>query len=339
MVKRIITDSQKAVASRHETRTREATRVLIFGITGFSGRHLCNFLKGLSGFEIFGTYWQHPPAEKDSGCYAGVELMQADINSSLDVEGVIERVKPGFIFHFASYVTVAKAFVDASRIFQTNVVGTAVLLEAVKKLSPASKIMLPGSSEEYGPVAAEKLPIRESYPLIPVNPYGLSKKFEEEIGLYYFKIFGLQIYFTRTFHYTGPGQPGSFVCSSFAKQIANLKGINKHKIKVGNLKAGRDFTDIRDVVSAYWKIVRQGEPGCVYNVCSGNSVPIEWILNRLIGLSGRKVMVEVDPSKFRRLDIPEVVGDNRRIRNLGWQPKYTLSESLQNLLKGWQDAT
>ncbi|MFH1903528.1 MAG: GDP-mannose 4,6-dehydratase [Candidatus Omnitrophota bacterium] len=319
-------------------RNKKETRVLIVGITGFSGRHLCELLKNSSGLKIFGTYLHHPPDKKDTVCFSGIEMMKVDINHSPDVERVIERTSPDLIFHFASYVTVAKAFVDSLRIFETNVVGTVVLLEAVRKISPASKILLPGSSEEYGPVTGEKLPIRESYPLRPVNAYGLSKKFEEEVGFYYFKTFGLHIYFTRTFHYTGPGQPDSFVCSSFARQIAGLKGGNQHKIKVGNLKARRDFTDIRDVVSAYWKIIRQGKPGCVYNVCSGSLVSIEEIIGRLIGFSGGKITVEIDPAKFRRLDIPEVVGSNRRLRGLGWQPKYALSVSLYDLLKGWQDA-
>ena len=331
--------NRKTVLSWQGNLDKKKTRVLIVGINGFSGRHLCDLLQNLSHLRIFGTYLHRPPDKKNTVCLSGIEMIKADVNQPSDVERVIERTMPDFIFHFASYVTVAKAFVDSLRLFETNVVGTAVLLEAVRKISPASKILLPGSSEEYGPVAGEKLPIRESYSLQPVNAYGLSKKFEEEVGFYYFKTFGMHIYFTRTFHYTGPGQPDNFVCSSFARQIAGLKGGKQREITVGNLKARRDFTDIRDVVSAYWKIIRQGKPGYAYNVCSGSSVSIEEIINRLIDLSGGEVRVKIDPDKFRRLDIPEVVGSNRRLKSLGWKPKHTLSGSLCELLKGWQDAT
>lgn len=216
-------------------------------------------------------------------------------------------------------------------------IGTANLLEAVKKIVPNAKILIPGSAEEYGKVSEDKMPIKRDYPLNPINPYGISKKVQEEIGLYYFQTYGLNIYFTRTFHYTGPGQPLGFVCSDLAKQVADAENGKIKSIKVGNLKAKRDFTDIRDIVAAYWKVINKGQVGEVYNVCSGKSVSIKEILNKLIKLSKKDLSVEVDTNKLRPSDVPDFIGDNTKLKNVGWRPKYSISDSLNALLEGWRD--
>ena len=253
------------------------------------------------------------------------------------MERVLNEFQPNMIFHFASYVSVFSSFKNPLPTFQTNIIGTTNLLEAVKKIVPDSKILIPGSAEEYGKVPEKKMPIKENYPLNPVNPYAISKKVQEDIGFYYFKACGLNIYFTRTFHYTGPRQPLGFVCSDLAKQVVDVESNRIKSIKVGNLEAKRDFTDIRDVVDAYWKIMNKGEVGEIYNVCSGKSISIQEILNKLIKFSGKNILVEIDKNRLRPSDVPNFVGDNKKLKRIGWIPEYTIDDSLKVLLEGWRD--
>jgi GDP-4-dehydro-6-deoxy-D-mannose reductase len=198
--------------------------------------------------------------------------------------------------------------------------------------------MVPGSAEAYGRIDPKDMPITESQPLRARNPYGLSKASQEMIAQYYQETFGMNIFLTRSFHYTGPGQPTGFVCSDFAKQIAEIeRGMKDPVISVGNLKAKRDFLDIRDVVRAYWVIVEEGRPGVVYNVCSGRSVAIEEVLDTLVGMSHARISVSVDPARLRPVDVPDFVGDNSRlVRETSWRQRIALADSLRDVLEFWR---
>ena len=307
-------------------------KVLILGITGFAGRAALNMLASQGLEDISGTY-RHSTANRGISKLNGEpSLYECDINDAVSIENVLNEIKPDVIVHFCSYVAVFSSLKNPTSTLQTNVIGTINLLEAVKKVVPLAKVLLPGSAEQYGFVSDEKMPIKESYPLNPVNPYAISKKHQEEIGLYYFKQFGLNLYFTRTFHCTGPYQPIGFVCSDIAKQIISVeKGISS-SIKIGNLEAKRDFTDIRDVVEAYWQILNEGAPGEIYNVCVGKSISIQNILDKLIIFSGRNIPTIVDQSKLRKSDVPDFIGYNRKLKNIGWTPKFTIEQSLEDLL-------
>jgi GDP-4-dehydro-6-deoxy-D-mannose reductase len=307
-------------------------KVLILGITGFAGRAALNMLASQGLEDISGTY-RHSTANRGISKLNGEpSLYECDINDAVSIENVLNEIKPDVIFHFCSYVSVFSSLKNPTSTLQTNVIGTINLLEAVKKVVPLAKVLLPGSAEQYGFVSDEKMPIKESYPLNPVNPYAISKKHQEEIGLYYFKQFGLNLYFTRTFHCTGPYQPIGFVCSDIAKQIIRVeKGISS-SIKIGNLEAKRDFTDIRDVVEAYWQIINEGAPGEIYNVCVGKSISIQNILDKLIIISGRNIPTIVDQSKLRKSDVPDFIGYNSKLKNIGWAPKFTIEQSLEDLL-------
>jgi len=312
-------------------------KVLIIGITGFAGTNLYQLLCQQEDISIFGSFRHSTKNRNIADYFNKATLLECDINDVYSVEKVLNEVQPDIIFHFASYVSVFSSFKNPLPTLQTNIIGTANLLEAVKKIIPNAKILIPGSAEEYGKVPEGKLPIREDYPLNPLNPYAISKKTQEEIGLYYFKTYRLNIYFTRTFHYTGPGQPLGFVCSDLAKQVVDAGNGKIKSIKAGNLEAKRDFTDIRDVVNAYWKIINNGKAGEVYNVCSGRSISIQEILNKLIKLSEKNVSVEIDENKLRPSDVPDFVGDNTKLKNIGWNPKYSTDDSLNALLDGWRD--
>jgi len=312
-------------------------KVLIIGITGFAGTFMYHLLTSLKNIHLYGTFRHSTKNRNIVNNFSKASLLECDVNDVYSVEKVLSEVMPVVIFHFASYVSVYNSFRNPLPTFQTNMIGTANLLEGVKKIVSKARILIPGSAEEYGKVPKDKMPIKEDYPLNPVNPYAISKKVQEEIGLYYFKTFGLNIYFTRTFHYTGPGQPLGFVCSDIAKQVVDVLIGKMRSIVVGNLKAKRDFTDIRDVVNAYWKIINSGKAGEVYNICSGKSIKIQEIVDKLIKFSGRNIPIEIDKNKFRPSDVPYFVGDNMKLKSLGWAPKYTIDNSLSELLEWWRN--
>jgi len=311
-------------------------KVLILGITGFAGSTMYRFMTQVSGNRLYGTF-RHSTRNRDIAeefCHA--TLLECDINDVYSIEKVLSIVKPDIIFHFASYVSVFSSFNNPLPTLKTNIIGTTNLLEGIRKIIPQAKILMPGSAEEYGAVSMEKMPILENCPLNPSNPYAISKKVQEEIGFYYFKQIGLNIYFTRTFHYTGPLQPLGFVCSDFTRQVIDIENGNKTSIKVGNLEARRDFTDIRDVVNAYWKIINKGMAGEVYNVCSGKSIKIQEILNKLIILSRKDILIEIDKKKLRPSDVPDFVGSNIKLKKIGWEPQYSIDSSLLDLLNWWR---
>jgi GDP-4-dehydro-6-deoxy-D-mannose reductase len=307
-------------------------KVLILGITGFAGRAALNMFSSQGLKDISGTY-RHSTANRGISKLNGEpSLYECDINEAVSIENVLNEIKPDIIFHFCSYVSVFSSLKNPTSTYQTNVIGTINLLEAVKKVVPLAKVLLPGSAEQYGFVSEKKMPIKETYSLNPANPYAVSKKHQEEIGLYYYKQFGLNLYFTRTFHCTGPYQPIGFVCSDIAKQIVGVERDVSSSIKIGNLDAKRDFTDIRDVVAAYWQIINDGVPGQIYNVCVGKSISIQNILDKLIGFSGKNIQTTIDQSKLRKSDVPDFIGCNTKLKKIGWTPKYTIEQSLEDLL-------
>lgn len=311
-------------------------RVLIIGITGFAGTSMYHLLTHAGEINLYGTYRHSTKNRNITDNFNRATLLECDVNDVYSIEKVLSEIRPDILFHFASYVSVYASFKNPLPTFQTNIIGTANLLEAIKKIIPEARVLIPGSAEEYGKVSKDKMPVSEDYPLNPINPYGISKKVQEEMGLYYFNTYGLNIYFTRTFHYTGAGQPLGFVCSDFAKQIVDIECGKIDGLKVGNLEAKRDFIDIRDVVNAYWKIINKGKVGEVYNVCSGKSITIREILDRLIKLSKKDILVEMDINKFRPSDVPDFVGDNTKLKGIGWVPGYTIDDSLIELLEWWR---
>ena len=310
-------------------------KVLIIGITGFAGRHLYNQLIKGKIYDIYGTYYKNA---NDADSYTDAKLFRCDINEADSIETVLEQCKPEWIFHFGAHVTVQNSFNNPTSIFQTNVMGTVNVLESIRKINPKCKILITGSAEEYGKVLQEKMPIKETYSLNPVSPYGLSKKMQEELGLLYHKTYGLNIILSRTFHYSGPYQPLGFVFPDFAKQIVDIKNGRQDHIKVGNLSAKRDFTDIRDVVSAYVALMENGKVGEVYNVCSGRSVAIRKILDMMISYSESDIEVVVDKTKLRPLDIPDFVGDNNKLKkDTGWTQQLSLENTAKDVLGFWTE--
>jgi GDP-4-dehydro-6-deoxy-D-mannose reductase len=240
------------------------------------------------------------------------------------------------IVHLAAQTYVPAARKDPWPTFEINIRGTINVLESMKALNlRQSRVLIVGSSEAYGFVRADDLPLDENQPFNPgANPYSVSKIAQDMLGLQYFQSDGLTVLRARPFNHIGPGQQPIFVAPNFATQIAEIEaGLKPPVLRVGNLAAERDFSDVRDVVRAYHLILTRGEPGAVYNICSGRALSIQRLVDILIGYARRDITVEVDPERVRPVDVPRVVGDFSALQQAtGWQPAYTIEDTLRDVL-------
>ena len=312
-------------------------RSLITGLTGFVGSHLAEHLLE-QGSEVFGTArWRSDTSNIDH-LEGRIELVECDIRDGASVKKVIFDVRPEEIYHLAAQSFVPTSWRAPSETLETNIIGQVHLLEAVRELGAKPRIHIAGSSEEYGMVYQDELPITENNPLRPLSPYGVSKVGQDLLGYQYFMTYGLPIIRTRAFNHTGPRRGAVFVTSNFAKQITDIeKGRQEPVIRVGNLDARRDFSDVRDIVRGYVLALRQGEPGEVYNLCSGRSRTIREVLETLLGLSTVKARIEHDPARIRPSDVPVLQGDYGKLRaRTGWQPLIPFERTAGDLLEYWR---
>jgi GDP-4-dehydro-6-deoxy-D-mannose reductase len=284
------------------------------------------------GVEVLGL-GLHPPREPEPW-----EACSYEVCDVLDRERVFSLVRefgPRYVFHLAAQSSVRRSWENPWLTYRVALQGQANVFDAVLEAGLDPVIHVACSAEEYGMVAEEELPISEGRPLRPANPYALSKVIQEQHALFSHRVHGTRVVITRAFNIIGPGQTREFVASDFAHQIAEIEaGLREPLIRVGNLEARRDFSDVRDLVEAFWMLVNRGQPGEVYNVCSGEDHPVREILDLLVSMSRVPVRVEVDPGKLRKADIPALRGDNRKLRELtGWEPSISLERTLRDLLE------
>ena len=314
-------------------------RVLITGITGFAGSHLAELCLSKTDVELYGMIRWRSRMENIEHIQDRIRLLECDLRDASSTRDVIEEVKPGLIFHLAAQSFVPTSWKAPSESLQTNIIGQLNIFEAVKKLGLDCRIQIACSSEEYGMVYPDEVPIRESNPLRPLSPYGVSKVGQDMLGYQYFMSYGMKIVRTRGFNHTGPRRAPVFVCSDFARQIIDIeKGLKPPVMEVGNLDAKRDFTDVRDMVRAYWLSLEKGTPGSVYNICSGRSYSIREILAKLVEISGVRVDVRTDKGRLRPSDVPLLEGDNSAFRrDTGWEPVIPIEKTLADLLDFWRN--
>ena len=231
-----------------------------------------------------------------------------------------------------------RSWKEARRTLETNILGTHNLLTAAKETGLRPRVLLVGSAQQYGDVPPDAQPISEEREQKPLTPYAVSKTSQEILGRRSFWAGELPVYLTRSFNHTGPGQTESYVSSSFARQIAEVeRGTREPVIRVGNLSARRDLTDVRDVVVAYAAILERGQPGQPYNVCRGEAFAIGDVLDELVRQSRVPLQVVVDPDRYHAVDSPLIVGDPTRLKtDTGWSPQYSLPETLRDLLDDWR---
>jgi len=266
-----------------------------------------------------------------------INLRLIDLNDTQSIVSILRDVQPDKIFHLAAQSTVMKSFEDPTNTFQTNVMGTLNLLEAIRKTNTDPVVQVCSSSEVYGQVNENDIPIKENTPFYPVNPYGVSKIAVDRLAFQYFQSYGLKTIITRAFPHTGPRRPSIFVESSFAKQIIEIENGKNNVISVGNLDSVRTFLDVRDMVEAYWKSTEECSFGEAYNIGSETPLTINELLAKLISLSKIDASIKKDTVLFRPNDTSNHIPDTSKFRKqTNWKPKIPLDQTLNDLLNYWR---
>lgn len=315
-------------------------RALITGITGFVGSHLAELLLDAGVWEVYGTVRWRSKRENIEHL-SGIRLVECELRDLVSVEKTISQVQPDYIFHLAAQSFVPTSWNAPSETLSNNILGQLNILEAVRRAGIQPGIMVACSSEEYGLVMPSETPITEDNPLRPLSPYGVSKVAQDLLGYQYFKSYGMQIVRTRAFNHTGPRRGHVFVCSDFAKQIAEIeKGLRPPVIFTGNLNARRDFTDVRDIVKGYLMALDYGEPGEVYQLCSGKALAISELLSILLSMTNVTIEIRQDPTRLRPSDVPILLGSYAKFnKQTGWKPQIPFEQTMADLLNYWRVRT
>lgn len=313
-------------------------KALITGITGFVGSHLAEYLLS-EGLEVSGTSRWRSKMDNVEGIKDKIHLHEADMLDAHSIYQIIDEIKPDFIFHLAAQSYVMSSWQSPANTIEVNTTGAINLFEAVRKTGLKAPVQIACSSEEYGKVYPNEVPIKETNPLRPLSPYAVSKLAMDYLGYQYYESYKINIIRTRGFNHTGPRRGEVFAESTFAKQIAEIeKGKKEPIVLVGNLEAKRDYTDVRDMVRAYYLAAQKCTPGDVYNICSGTAWAIGDVLKYLLKLSKVKIEVKEDSSRMRPSDVPILLGDNSKfVAKTGWKPQIKLEKTLEDLLNYWRE--
>ena len=334
-------------------------RVLITGVTGMAGSHLADYLLQKEGLEVFGTFRWRSRMENldhlmkegrlnvitcDKGAKPSIEpsklnLMEADIGDAFSMNRMMAVVRPERIFHLAAQSYVPASWWAPAETLHTNIIGEVNLLEAVRNEGIEPIVHIAGSSEEYGYILPDELPVKETNTLRPLSPYGVSKVAQEMLAYQYCRSYGIKTIVTRGFNHEGPRRGDVFVTSSFAKQIAEIeKGLRGPVIHTGDLSSKRDWSDVRDFVKAYWLAAEMGAPGEVYNIGSGKALEVREMLDILLSMTDIKVEVKSDPTRFRPSDVKVLVCDSTKFHKLtGWKNEIPFEQTLKDLLNYWRE--
>ncbi len=315
-------------------------KALITGVTGFAGSHLADYLLAHQPeVEIIGTRRWRSQLDNVRHLIGRIEMVECELTDYSSVHTLLAKVEPDFIFHLAAQSFVPTSWNAPAATLDTNIISQTNIFEAVRLLGLDPVIQIACSSEEYGLVHPDETPIKETNPLRPLSPYAVSKVAQDYLGYQYFMSYGLKVIRTRGFNHTGPRRGEVFVTSNFAKQLAAIAaGQREPVIRVGNLTAVRDFTDVRDMVRAYWLAVTKAKPGEVYNLCSGEGITIQELLDRLIALAGVDVRVETDPARLRPSDVEILLGDRSKFEgDTGWRPEIPFDQTLRDTVDYWRE--
>jgi GDP-4-dehydro-6-deoxy-D-mannose reductase len=312
-------------------------RVLITGITGFAGSHLADLCLSKKDVDLYGIIRWRSRTENIEHIWDKLKLIECDLRDATSTRDAIEEIRPEYIFHLAAQSFVPTSWNAPTESLVTNIIGQLNVFEAVRKIKLGCRIQIACSSEEYGMVYPGEVPIRETNPLRPLSPYAVSKVGQDMLAYQYYMSYRTDVVRTRGFNHTGPRRPAIFVCSDFAKQIVDIeRGVREPIIRVGNLDARRDFTDVRDIVRGYWMALEKGTGGEVYNLCSGTSYRIGEILDMLLSLAG--VRAEVKQDAARLSDVPHLEGANEKFRtDTGWKPEIPFERTLRDLIEFWRN--
>ena len=304
--------------------------ILITGVTGFAGTHLAR-LCAERGVDVTGVGRQP---------HTNMPLYeQVDLHDAGAVREVVARVRPDQVVHLAAQASVARSWDTPGEVISSNVTTSLNLLEAVRLEAPDAAVLVACSGEEYG--RPQTLPVDETHPLAPRNPYATSKAMVDVLAGSYAEMHGLRVVRTRAFNHAGPGQSDTYVVAKFARQVAEAEaarpGDGRAEIVTGNVEVRRDFSDVRDVVRAYLMALEHGQPG-VFNVCSGRATPVSDILSGLAAHSPLELECRVDPGLLRENEVMEIRGSHERLTDAtGWRPEIELTDTLRDTLDWWRE--
>lgn len=311
-------------------------KALIIGAAGFVGGYLISHLVNDCGWQVTATKLENEIIESDQASIYNLNILdkQAIVN-------VLKEIRPDYIFHLAAQSSVALSWKDPALTVDVNIKGSINVLDAVKESGCNSRILLIGSGEEYGHVLPDEIPVNESNNLRPGNIYAVTKACQNMIGKLYADAYNMDIIMVRAFNHVGPKQSPIFVVSDFCKQVAEIeKGFREPVLKVGNLSAKRDFTDVRDVVRAYSLLIQKGQSGETYNVGSGKAISIEEILKMILSHSPAKIKVEIDETKLRPVDVPIITADISKLQeHTGWDRQIYLEKTILDTLEHWRNSS
>jgi GDP-4-dehydro-6-deoxy-D-mannose reductase len=312
-----------------EDHRRMTDPVLVTGAGGFAGSHLVEHLAGFG--PVVG--WGRSAAPREIAAIARWERI--DLLDRAAVRAAIARLRPREIYHCAGVAHVAESWQQTAATLAGNALATHHLLDALARSGAGARVLIAGTSYVYAPGPE---PIGEDAPAVPAGPYALSKFAQEQLALDAGRHDGIEVVVARAFNHTGPRQQPSFIAPAVARQIALIeRGTQPPVLKVGNLEATRDLSDVRDVVRGYRAIMGAAAPGAVYNVASGTGRTIRSVVDALVARARVPIAVDVDAARFRPNDIPVLVGNASRLRQLtGWSPEIPFDRTLDDLLEYWR---
>lgn len=320
---------------------RKQKKVLITGITGFVGSHLADYLLNHTDYKVFGLKRVTSQLRNISHITEKVTLINGELIDQTSLINALRISKPDYIYHLGALSWVKPSWDMPAAYMQVNAIGTINLFEAMRVTSCKTKILISCTPEEYGDVPKEEIPITEGTRLAPVNLYAASKAAQDAVCQAYQASYGFQVIRTRAFNHEGPRRDIMGALSSFAYQIARIeKGLQEPKVLVGNLEAKRNFTDVRDMVEAYYLAMEKGVPGELYLVGSNQIFTIKECLRMLINLSPlkEKIKYKVDPERVRPTELRILIGKFDKFEKLtGWKPKIQLRETMESTLEYWRD--
>ena len=310
-------------------------RALITGVAGFVGGHLAETILAKPAWEVWGSVI----AETDRPLVVpGVQAITADLREPEQARVLVATARPDAVFHLAAQAYVPQAWADPWGTYHTNVRGQLNLLEAIDQAKLPARVIVVSSNEVYGLARPEDLPLHENSPLRPNNPYAVSKLAQDFMGLQYFLDRKMPAIRVRPFNHIGPRQNERFVAPSFAKQIAEIeRGLRAPVLRLGNMSAQRDFSDVRDMTRAYVLALEKGEPGEVYNIGSGRARSVREMLDIMLAHSTVKIAEEIDPDKLRPSDTPISYSDPTKFkRQTGWEPLISFEQTCVDILNDWR---
>ena len=311
---------------------------LIIGGAGFVGAYLVRHLKNDLGQDVVVTKMPREQVKVDGVDMNSIQVRDLDILQKESIVALFREIRPDYIYHLAAQSSVSVSWKNPALTVDVNVKGGVNILEALRELEDKRRVLFIGSGEEYGHILPGEIPIKEGNVPRPGNIYAATKVCQNMLAKIYADAYGLDVMMVRAFNHIGPNQLPLFVVADFCKQVAEIEAGNREPVmKVGNLSAKRDFTDVRDVVRAYALLMKSGCAGETYNIGSGHAIALEDILKQILDHSSVEIRVEVDPERLRPVDVPIIEADTTKVYEAtGWKPEISLEQTIRETLDYWR---